>query len=256
MARIDGATVLLARPTRGRTFTTTRRVRLSDTDADGVLRLDALARYAQDIASDDAREALPGTHLAWVVRRTMLEIHHHLGAEEELELTTWCSGFGSRWAERRTSVVGAAGGAVEMVVLWVAIDTAKGTPARLDGRFADAYSEAAAGRQVAARLQHHDAPEAADQQGWIFRATDVDRLGHVNNAAYWSIAEEVFLASGRPQAIQAELEYRSPVDVATPLVLKSSGSSDRWQAWLTTDGDTHASLTIAAGGSTSAREAR
>lgn len=252
MARVDGATVLLPRPDHGRTFTTSRRVRLSDTDADGALRLDALARYAQDIASDDAREALPGTHLAWVVRRTMLEVHRHIDAEQEVELTTWCSGFGSRWAERRTSVVGADGGAVEMVVLWVAIDASRGTPARLDGRFAEAYSEAAGGRQVAARLRHDDPPECAQERPWTFRATDVDRLGHVNNAAYWSIAEEEFLATGRPTAMQAELEYRSPVDAARPLVLKAVASHDGRQAWLTSPGNIHASLKIAP----SIREAR
>ena len=46
----------LPRPTTGRTFAAERRVRLSDIDAHGRVRLDSVARFLQDVAIDDVQE--------------------------------------------------------------------------------------------------------------------------------------------------------------------------------------------------------
>ena len=57
-----------------RVFTTRRRISLSDTDAHGRLRLDAIARYLQDVASEDWLDAgFDHDSHVWVVRRTELE---------------------------------------------------------------------------------------------------------------------------------------------------------------------------------------
>jgi len=47
---------LIPRPAQGRTFTSRRRVRLSDLDGRGRVRLDALARFLQDVAIDGVQE--------------------------------------------------------------------------------------------------------------------------------------------------------------------------------------------------------
>jgi acyl-ACP thioesterase len=50
---------------------------------------------------------------------------------------------------------------------------------------------------------------------WALRATDVDRMGHVNNAAYWAVVEHR-LAGGEPdlrRPIRARLDYRHPIDL-------------------------------------------
>ena len=64
-----GVEALVPQPASGRTFRTSYRIRLSDTDADGRLRLDAVARYLQDAATDDVEETGWGApeHL-WVLR--------------------------------------------------------------------------------------------------------------------------------------------------------------------------------------------
>ena len=46
-------------------------MRLGDVDPSGRLRLDAIARYLQDVASDDAADA--GLDTGWVARRTLIE---------------------------------------------------------------------------------------------------------------------------------------------------------------------------------------
>jgi acyl-ACP thioesterase len=229
--RDDAATTLLPRPRTGRTFTTNRRVRLSDTTTGGALRLDALARYIQDVASDDARETMTASYLAWVVRRTLLVIDQPPRSEEECELTTWCSGYGGRWAERRTSIVGADGGRCESAVLWVATDPETAAPSRLPDEFHAAYDEAAAGRRVTARLQHADPPSTAARIDWRFRAADLDRLGHVNNAAFWVAVEEHLAATARRSSLRAELEYREPVPPGAALQLVG----DAGAGWLVDD---------------------
>lgn len=235
MAKIDGASELVPRPQVGRAFSTRRRVRLSDTTADGMLRLDALARYVQDIASDDARATMPDSYLAWVVRRTMLEVERHPVAEEEVELTTWCSGYGGRWAERRTSVVGDAGGVGEVVMLWVAIDARTEAPVRLPADFHAAYDEASGGRKVSARLTHGEPPTHAPAAPWRFRAGDLDRLGHVNNAAYWVVVEELLHGQTRPHTLRAELEYRAAVPPSHPLRVVTDVQPHETRLWLVDD---------------------
>src|SRR5437879_3869560 len=62
-------------PVRGRTYSSSRRIRLSDMDAHGRLRLDAVARFLQDVAIDDVQETGWGMpeHL-WFVRRIRIDV--------------------------------------------------------------------------------------------------------------------------------------------------------------------------------------
>ena len=63
-------------PASGRTFRTRYRIRLSDMDETGRLRLDAVARFLQDAATDDVEETGWGVpeHL-WVIRAVRIEVH-------------------------------------------------------------------------------------------------------------------------------------------------------------------------------------
>lgn len=196
-------------PIRGRTFSAGRRVRLADVTPKGRLRLDAVARYLQDVANDDAVDAIGEDAAAWVVRRTSLRVERFPTFREDVTLTTWASGVGSRWAERRTSIVGADGGSVEAAALWVHVDLVTGRPKVLPPDFERQYAEAAGGRTVSARLTHDAPPPDVDGHEWISRFSDFDVLGHVNNAVYWAIVEE-FLDVVAP--LDIELEYKGGID--------------------------------------------
>ena len=205
------ASVFVERPVIGRVVTRTRPVRLGDVDARARLRLDAIARYLQDIATDDATEAELDDAFGWVVRRTMIEIRRAAGLDEHLELATFCAGTGRSWAERRTSIAGDRGASIEAVSLWIRIDPTSGRPTGLGDDFTSAYGEAAAGRRVSSRLQLPDPPANAARRPWELRRVDIDPLGHVNNAAQWAIVEESLPADGSRRGL-AEVEHRSPVD--------------------------------------------
>ncbi|MDJ0770889.1 MAG: thioesterase [Ilumatobacter sp.] len=238
------ATELLPpRPT-GRTFADDRVVRLADADATGRLRLDAIARYLQDIASDDASDALLPNALAWVVRRTMIEVRTPAVLNERVQLVTFCTGWGRSWAERRTSITGDGGASIEAVSLWVQVDTTTARPARLGDEFFTTWGEAAGDRRVSSKLSlPKDAPVGAALHPWAFRMTDVDQLGHVNNAAQWSIVEEFLMAGDQPLIGRGQIEYLAPVEAGAALSLAVTGSG----LWLRDDAGTQ---TVAAWNST------
>lgn len=251
-------------PVAGRRFATSRRVRWGDTDATGRLRLDATARFLQDVANDDTRDAGHDPFAPWVVRRTAVEVTGWPELGEIVTLTTFSAGHGSRWAERRTIIEGDAGSRVDAAALWVFVDPETGVPKRLTDEFHATYDEAAGGRKVAARLRlpgpSSDGPgdggtgDGMTARPWPLRRTDLDSLGHVNNAATWSPFQDELDRRGLV-ATYAEVEYGdavAPDDQVTLLVEErpaggSEGSgSTILAAWLTVGGAVRASAHLAA----------
>jgi acyl-ACP thioesterase len=218
-----------------RRFSTSRRVRLGDVTPSGRLRLDAVARYLQDVAFDDGEDAgVKGTE-RWILRRLAIDVTSLPRFTDIIELTTWCSGAGARWAERRTSITGATA-AIEATAIWVYVDE-RGRPSRLPSEFFQHWGTSAGDRKVSARLSHPDPPpaDARAARTWPLRRTDFDIVGHVNNAAYWEAVEE--LAGGRPGRWEIEFRDEIPRDTATvDLVVDGDGM------WWTTDGRVHASV--------------
>jgi acyl-ACP thioesterase len=75
---------------------------------------------------------------------------------------------------------------------------------------------------VSARLTLPDPPADATWGRWPLRRTDVDLLGHVNNAAYFHAVEEV--RAGRPVR-RATIEYRQAISGDAPVDLAISGET-------------------------------
>jgi acyl-ACP thioesterase len=215
---------MTALPPTGRVYRARRRVRLADVGTDGQVRLDALARYLQDVAGDDSDDAALPDPLYWVVRRSVIEQSAPLRFREQVELATFCSGLGSRWAERRVTMTGEAGGRAEAVTVWVHVDPVTGRPAPLGDAFEDLYREASGGREVDGRLRHIALD--GDEPGvvvvpWRSRLADLDVLDHVTNAVAWAVVEEAVVrvaasvGGGPPWASlprRTEVEYRDPID--------------------------------------------
>jgi acyl-ACP thioesterase len=205
---------LVERPASGRVFAGSRRVRLADVSPAGRLRLDAAARFLQDLSADDtADSALPDAE-AWVVRKTVIVVAAFPRYLEPMALATWCSGTGSHWAERRISIRGEEGGAIEAATTWVHFDAGTGRPSRIPVGFEAIYGEASGGRRVRARLDQPDAvPAGAAGFRWPLRFTDFDVLDHVNNAAYWQIVEEALAGRRDLRApLRAELQHRTAIE--------------------------------------------
>ena len=196
---------------------------IADGDAAGRCRLDAMARWLQDVAYADLIDAGFEGRGAWIVRRTRIRVERFPIFGEELTLRTFCSGIGRFSAERRTSVKGD-GAAVETVSLWVCLDPERGRPMRFPPDFLAAYEQSAGGRDANVRLRHPDPPEDARRSAWRFRATEMDPAGHINNSHYWVPLEEELAGGPEPESIDAEIEYRDPAMPGDAVLLRQGSS--------------------------------
>jgi acyl-ACP thioesterase len=218
---------LVPSPLAGRTFDSTRRIRISDRDGQGRLRLDAVARFFQDVATDDADETGWGApeHL-WVVRRLRIDVVAPLLDDREVELLTWCSGTAALAAGRRLSLTGDRGGRIELDSVWIHLGP-DARPARIEGF--GVYAESAGGRVVSTRLELPEPPRSGRRAPWPLRVSDIDLLGHMNNAAYWEAVEQAMLRAGpdprRPA--RAQLDYRHAIDLEDELALVEVSQNGR-----------------------------
>ena len=229
-------------PEVGRRFSVRRVPGLGDVDPEGVVRLDALARLLQDVATADADDA--GVAAGWVVRRTVVVAEQWPRLGERIELTTFCSGLGGRWAERRTHLAGERGSRVDAAALWVHVDK-RGRPARLDSQFLSVYAPSAAGRVVRAKLVHGSPPASASSRPWAIRYSDLDVVGHVNNAA--SLEAIVDEAAGRlPGPVHvASIEYPGAIDAGESVTLRSVTGDRGLEVWLTVGDEVRVSAVVA-----------
>lgn len=168
---------------------------------------------------DDVAETGWGTpEHVWVVRHMRIDVVAPVLDDDRVELVTWCSGTAAVAAGRRLSLVGDRGGSVELDSVWAHLGP-DARPARIDG-FGE-YAEAAGGRVVSSRLQLPHPPADGQRVGWPLRTTDVDLLGHVNNAAYWQAVEQCLPLSGLDTRLpmRALLGYRHAIDLGDEVEL-------------------------------------
>ncbi|MEO1056112.1 MAG: acyl-ACP thioesterase domain-containing protein [Actinomycetota bacterium] len=232
------AATFAPRPSDARVVDRERRVRLGDVDIDAALRLDATARYLQDVATDDAADAALGDAYGWVVRRTMIAVHTPARLGERVELATFCSGTGRSWAERRTIISGNRGAHLDAVALWIRVDPTTGRPTGLGDDFMAIYGPAAADRRVSTRLQLDDPPAETERRPWPLRQTDLDPLGHVNNAAQWAALEEIL----DDRVGVADVEHRAPVEADSEIELRVARDTEQIRGWLVADGTVRTAL--------------
>jgi acyl-ACP thioesterase len=237
----------------GRIYTTTRRVHLGDVGSTARLRLEGLARFLQDVATDDGDDSgLDRYNGVWVVRRLAIAITALPRFHDRVELTTFCSGTGPCWAERRTTMTAGDKMLAEAAAVWVYIDEVGGRPKPLEADFFAIYGGAARNRRVSSRLSHRRAPGNAASRPWPLRDSDFDMLDHVNNARYWEAVEDE-LASRMPGrlVVGAEVEFRGAVERQEVLELVSEvrvgeDRSEQLAVWLISDSEVRMSALVTA----------
>jgi acyl-ACP thioesterase len=76
-------------------------------------------------------------------------------------------------------------------------------------------------------------------QPWPIRWSDLDVVGHVNNAAYWEAVEEVCHQRGLVPTF-AEVEYAGGIDPGDDVALLTAGDA----IWLVVDGTVRGSALV------------
>jgi acyl-ACP thioesterase len=164
-----------------------------------------------------------------VLRSIRIDVLAPFLGDSRVAIVTWGSAFSGLAAGRRWSLAGDAGGSIEVDSVWIHLGR-DGRPARVGDGF-DEYARAAEGRPASTRLTLEGPPADAPRVPWPLRATDVDVMGHVNNAAYWSAVEHR-LASRAPdlrRPARARLDYRHSLDLEEDVELAEAWSAERYQ---------------------------
>jgi acyl-ACP thioesterase len=137
---------------------------------------------------------------------------------DQVELTTWCGALGSHWAERRTQIKCNGVVAIECAALWVRVDFKTMKPVALSAELIELLQTATGGRKISSRLEiGKNLPDLnsndATSQNWPIRFSDMDAVGHLNNAAYWEVLEEYLGAnSGQRAPLLATVEHHGAID--------------------------------------------
>ena len=224
---------LVPQPGDVRAFTHERRAGVAEVGPSGRLRLDSIARWAQDVAWADVEDAGLRELAVWLVRRTRIRVRRFPRLDRDYALTTYVTGLGRMWAERRTDIVlsGESSPAVEVACIWVHIDPERQLPTPIHQIEIDTWCGEST-RPVRARLRHPAPPAEAERRRWAFRRVETDIALHVNNAAYFTpFDEELLLAdepTGEESPVDIEIEYRTPAQAGEKQVLQSG--SMRWIA--------------------------
>jgi len=238
-------------PSFGRLFEAQRKVRLGDATTAGRLRLDALMRYAQDVSDDDTSGmGLPDDPI-WVVRSSSVQVETHAQLSEKLTFSTFCSGIGSRWAERRLTVAGSYGAKYEISVIWICVDRASLKPTRLTDQFLSIYGQSANNRKVNTKstiVDHSTFDQSKIKQiQWNLRTADFDVMSHMNNAAYWSVIENYWISADSDTSCFVKIEYGKGVEISELVEIKQLEQDNFKYFWWITDKKTAAKAVYAQG---------
>lgn len=237
-------------PDRGRVFRAARPVYLGDVDGRNEMHLEALGRFLQDAAADDAFDSGLPEGGVWVVRRYDIKLAATPAFRDVLDLATFCSGTGPCWAERRTSVTSGSTPVAEAVAVWVYTNRAGGRPLPLPDDFFTLYGEAAGGRRVRSRREHPRPGSGTQSRPWQLRARDLDLLDHVNNArALEAVQDEMALRRPGDRIVHASVEFRGALEHGTDVELRSEvrpveGGGAELAMWLVTEGRVRMSAVV------------
>lgn len=240
---------LAAPPTTGTLFRTSRPVRTGDVAPDNRLRFDGVARYLQDIASDNADAAgFDETDPIWILRRTVIDVHVPALWPDRVHLQRWCSAYSTRWSNMRVQVRSDKGALIETEGFWIKINRDTGMPARIsDGTLTLLGSHTEENRLRWQSWLTEPVPADGPDTPFPLRSTDLDPLEHVNNAAYLHAVEDhaasrADLLSGPHRLV---IEYRSPITGGEHLSIRRREDDDAITLWFLVDGEARATARLA-----------
>lgn len=190
------------------------RARFDECNADGVLRLSGLMRWAQDCAWVHSERLGFGRGwyaergLWWLVRCATLTAVDRVPLGETVAVTTRVSGWRRVWARRQSMVGGDDGRPIATVLTdWVLTDS-RGMPTRVPPEFGEIFG--AVESFEPARVSLEPTPAHVTERRFEVRGHETDPMAHANNAAYVDWIEDAARLAGLGPLRRLRLEYVAP----------------------------------------------
>jgi medium-chain acyl-[acyl-carrier-protein] hydrolase len=200
------------------------RVRFDECSADGNLRSSGYLRYVHDLAwlhSEQAglgRDWYAARRLTWLIRALELDVVGEAAYGSTLAVSTEVLGFRRAWARRRSEVTEGEGQRVLATALidWILLDQG-GRPTRIPAEILEAFDARARGGFTPLRTGLTDTPPHAPARQFTPRWSELDPMGHVNNAAHLDYVDEQLADAGRSVSTgrhprRYRIEYAAPVE--------------------------------------------
>lgn len=237
-------------PEPGKGFETSWTVRTGDVDPNNRLRFDGIARYLQDIGSDNlAATALGVTDPFWIVRRTVIDVNTPVEFPDHVHMRRWCSSMSTRWSNMRVQISSGKGASIETEGFWINISATTGMPTRISDEALELLARTTDEHRLRWKpwLTEPVPSESYTDVHFPLRATDIDSFNHLNNAAYWHAVEE-FLVD-RPQLVEsphrAVIEYLSPVLANEHVTIRHRYDNGALTLWFVVDGSVRSVAKVA-----------
>ncbi|MFT4085803.1 MAG: thioesterase [Gordonia sp. (in: high G+C Gram-positive bacteria)] len=226
------------------------RVRTGDVDQEMRARLDALARYLQDIANDNIEATDFGdSDPFWIVRRTVIDVLEPISWPADVHAERWCGALSTRWTNMRVRLTSTPetnrfnpdprpAGHVESEAFWINV-TDQGMPSRISDDAYEVLSSMTDEHRLRWKSMNPDkAPAEHDvalpDREHVLRSTDFDPFKHLNNAAYLEAVEDELVAHADlldgPHRVV--IEYLRPITPGTPITLRRARVDDCLFVWM------------------------
>lgn len=217
-----------------RQFRHTYTVRYDEADIYGNLTPTAFLRYMQDIAALDTEEAHVDDDGYWIIKRTIVSFRAPVPLLTRLEVTTYGMGFTRITAQRGYDARIVGSDDTEPIIsarsIWVYVD-ARGKPSRVPAYATELWQpdDSIAPQQYRPWPPFpQDPPERID---YSVRFSDIDSIGHMNNAAYvetldnaaWNSYHKLDITpeSATISILEYEIEYKDSARLGEQLEIQT-----------------------------------
>ena len=204
-------------PCQMNTYQESFRIRYSEGDRHGRLKLRTFFDYAQEVAGNHATalgcglETLLVRRQAWVLSRIRVRFHDYPSIGTTVTLKTWPSGFDHLFARREFELYGADGALlIEATSLWLFLDTEKLRILNVAKEIGELIPDNSMLPVHFEELGKLPSPTEGEQREFSIRETQIDLNGHLNNAEYAGIIQDVLGAGCYPAEFQVNYQKSVP----------------------------------------------
>ena len=206
------------------TYQESFRIRYSEGDRHGRLKLRTFFDYAQEVAGNHATalgcglETLLARQQAWVLSRIRVRFRQYPSIGETVTMKTWPSGFDHLFARREFELLSAAGDVLaEATSFWLFLDTGQMRIMNAAKEIGALLPDNSALPVHFAEVEKLPAPAEGTQAEFPIRETQIDLNGHLNNAEYAALVQDVLGESRYPAELQ--VNYQKSVPPQSRLVI-------------------------------------